>query len=86
MDFVLAIAEDEVPSTHEPDPYMHLFLDAGNGNACPDPEEEAMLARLDAVKRQTLAEWSETKRAPGHAEWLHVKERGKDVKPTGIHA
>ena len=32
MDFILAIAEDEVPSTHEPDPYMHLFLDAGNGN------------------------------------------------------
>ncbi len=32
MDFVLAIAEDHVPSTHEPDPYMHLFMDAGNGN------------------------------------------------------
>ncbi len=32
MDFVLAIAENEVPSTGEPDPYMHVFLDAGNGN------------------------------------------------------
>ncbi len=32
MDLVLAIAEDEVPSTKEPDPYMHLFLDAGAGN------------------------------------------------------
>ena len=32
MDFVLAIAEDQVPSTHAPDPYMHLFLDAGGGN------------------------------------------------------
>ena len=32
MDFVLAIAEDQVPSTHEPDPYMHVFLDAGGGN------------------------------------------------------
>ena len=32
MDFVLAIAEDHVPSTHDPDPYMHVFLDAGNGN------------------------------------------------------
>ncbi|MQM31947.1 MAG: glyoxalase [Candidatus Accumulibacter phosphatis] len=32
MDFVLAIAEDEVPSTKEPDPYMHIFLDAGGGN------------------------------------------------------
>ncbi len=32
MNFVLAIAEDQVPSTHEPDPYMHVFMDAGNGN------------------------------------------------------
>lgn len=32
MDFMLAISEDKVPSTKEPDPYMHLFLDAGNGN------------------------------------------------------
>lgn len=32
MDFVLAIAEDHVPSTHAPDPYMHIFLKAGGGN------------------------------------------------------
>lgn len=32
MKLVLAIAEDHVPSTHAPDPYMHLFLDAGGGN------------------------------------------------------
>ena len=32
MNFILAIAENEVPSTREPDPYMHVFLDAGNGN------------------------------------------------------
>ena len=32
MDFVLAIAEDRVPSTKEPDPYMHVFIDAGAGN------------------------------------------------------
>jgi catechol 2,3-dioxygenase-like lactoylglutathione lyase family enzyme len=32
MKFVLAIAEDQVPSTHEPDPYMHIFMDAGGGN------------------------------------------------------
>ena len=32
MKFVLAIAENEVPSTREPDPYMHVFLDAGGGN------------------------------------------------------
>ncbi len=32
MDLVLAIAEDLVPSTKEPDPYMHIFIDAGMGN------------------------------------------------------
>jgi catechol 2,3-dioxygenase-like lactoylglutathione lyase family enzyme len=32
MKFVLAIAEDQVPSTGAPDPYMHVFLDAGAGN------------------------------------------------------
>jgi catechol 2,3-dioxygenase-like lactoylglutathione lyase family enzyme len=32
MDYTLAFAENHVPSTHEPDPYMHIFLDAGNGN------------------------------------------------------
>lgn len=32
MEFVLAIAEDNVPSTGAPDPYMHIFLDAGGGN------------------------------------------------------
>ncbi|MEZ5811765.1 MAG: VOC family protein [Rhizobiaceae bacterium] len=148
MDFVLAIAEDRVPSTHEPDPYMHLFLDAGSGNilaffelptkaemgrdentpewvqhiafkvkdrdtlieykehlekngvevlgvtdhsifhsiyffdpsghrielACDDPEAEAMNKRLDEVKWDMLEEWSKTKRAPKHAEWLHEKE------------
>ncbi|MFD2165578.1 VOC family protein [Thalassotalea euphylliae] len=32
MELTVAIAEDEVPSTKEPDPYMHIFLDAGMGN------------------------------------------------------
>lgn len=32
MDFILAISEDRVPSTKEPNPYMHVFLDAGQGN------------------------------------------------------
>jgi catechol 2,3-dioxygenase-like lactoylglutathione lyase family enzyme len=32
MKFVLAIAEDQVPSTRRADPYMHLFMDAGQGN------------------------------------------------------
>jgi glyoxylase I family protein len=32
MDFTVAFAEDQVPSTKEPDPYMHVFLDCGAGN------------------------------------------------------
>jgi glyoxylase I family protein len=32
MDLIGAIAEDSVPSTKSPDPYMHIFLDAGAGN------------------------------------------------------
>ncbi len=32
MKLVLAIAENQVPSTGAPDPYMHIFLDAGGGN------------------------------------------------------
>ena len=32
MALVLAISEDRVPSTKEPDPYMHVFMDAGQGN------------------------------------------------------
>lgn len=32
MELLGAIAEDKVPSTKAPDPYMHIFLDAGAGN------------------------------------------------------
>lgn len=32
MDLVLSIAENEVPSTKASDPYMHIFLNAGNEN------------------------------------------------------
>ncbi len=32
MDLIGAMAEDKVPSTKEPDPYMHIFLDAGGGS------------------------------------------------------
>jgi catechol 2,3-dioxygenase-like lactoylglutathione lyase family enzyme len=148
MDFVLAIAEDQVPSTKEPDPYMHIFMDAGGGNvlaffelptkpemgrdpstptwvqhiafrvkdretlleyrahlegngvevlgvtdhgafhsiyffdpsghrielACPDPDEAAIMEKLDAVKWEMLEEWSRTKRAPRHAAFLHERE------------
>lgn len=144
MEFRLAIAEDKVPSTGEPDPYMHVFLDAGGGNVLAffelpnSPEmdrdrntpewvqhiafevdnpqalmrykrriEEAgidvvgptnhgifdsiyffdpnghrlelavnkgtadQLRRLKDVAEEMLNEWSQTKRAPQHAAWLH---------------
>lgn len=144
MDFQLAIAEDRVPSTGEPDPYMHVFLDAGNGNVLAffevpnslpmgkdpntpvwvqhiafkvdnmetllaardraeaagldvigpvnhtifksiyffDPNghrlelaantaEPGMLEKLHEVAPAMLEEWSQTKRAPQHAAWLH---------------
>jgi catechol 2,3-dioxygenase-like lactoylglutathione lyase family enzyme len=32
MSYTTAFAEDHVPSTGEFDPYMHVFLEAGNGN------------------------------------------------------
>ena len=32
MEYTSAFSEDHVPSTGEYDPYMHVFLDAGNGN------------------------------------------------------
>jgi len=144
MGFVLAIAENEVPSTKEPDPYMHVFLDAGMGNVLaffelPNSDEMGrddntpiwvqhiafevedmdalvaskkhieseglevlgpvnhgifksiyffdpnghrielaanvgspeQMAQLHAVAPAMLEEWSQTKRAPEHAAWLH---------------
>ncbi len=147
MDFLVAIAEDRVPSTKEPDPYMHVFLDAGQGNilaffelpnspemgrdlntpawcqhiafevadeaelvaAKAELEEKGIdvvgvtdhgiirsiyffdpnghrleltyrtgtaeqLAQLAEVAPLMLEEWSQTKRAPQHAAWLHEQE------------
>ena len=144
MGFVLAIAENEVPSTKEPDPYMHVFLDAGMGNVLaffelPNSDDmgrddntpiwvqhiafevadlDALLSAKQHIEDQgievlgpvnhgifksiylfdpnghrielaanvgtpeqmrmlheiapaMLQEWSETKRAPDHAAWLH---------------
>jgi glyoxylase I family protein len=147
MGFVLAIAEDRVPSTKAPDPYMHVFLDAGMGNVLaffelpnspdmgfdtntPDwvqhiafelEDYDALLAAKAAVEAEglevigptnhgifqsiyfrdpnghrlelvantcsdeemaelhrvapaMLEEWSQTRKAPRHAAWLHEKE------------
>ena len=126
MKFVLAIAENEVPSTKAPDPFMHVFLDAGDRNTpawvqhlalkvdsmdtllatkarleaagievvgptdhtifksiyffdpnghrlelAADVGTPEMYAKLDEVKWAMLQEWSETRRAPRHAAWMH---------------
>jgi glyoxylase I family protein len=144
MGFVLAMAEDTVPSTGKYDPYMHVFLDAGQGNVLAFfelPEQPAMgrdqntpdwvqhiafqlentdelleahdhlvgmglhvvgptdhgifksiyffdpnghrielaantrtleqMQKLNDVAPAMLEEWSQTKRAPKHAAWLH---------------
>ena len=142
MDFQLAIAEDHVPSTGAYDPYMHIFLDAGNGNVLAffelpqqpdmgrdentpqwvqhiafkvasmddllnakakalevsgpthhgsfkssyffDPNGHRLelacnigtpdqYAELKRVAPEMLEEWSQTKKAPRHAAWLHEK-------------
>jgi len=146
MDFQLAIAEDHVPSTGAYDPYMHIFLDAGNDNVlaffelpeqpemdrdrntpewvqhialrlgsldellaakkslkaagiavigpthhgifksiyffdpnghrlelAADIHSDEQMAQLRAVAPEMLTEWSETKKAPRHAAWLHEK-------------
>ncbi|MBK6867026.1 MAG: VOC family protein [Burkholderiales bacterium] len=49
--FILAIAENEVPSTKEPDPYMHIFIDIGGGNILAFfelPTKADMIAPSDA--------------------------------------
>lgn len=64
MDFMLAIAEDRVPSTKAPDPYMHVFLDAGGGN---------VLAFFELPTRPPMGRDSNT------PEWVqHIALRVKD--------
>ena len=54
MDFQLAIAEDKVPSTGAADPYMHVFLDAGNGNVLAFFE---LPTRPEMGRDQNTPEW-----------------------------
>jgi catechol-2,3-dioxygenase len=42
--------------------------------AAPDKQEKAKIERLDKVKWQMLEEWSKTKQAPSHADWIHSNE------------
>lgn len=67
MDFILAISENEVPSTGEPHPYMHVFLDAGGGN---------VLAFFELPTQPTMG------KDPNTPEWVqHIAFRVKDM-PT----
>lgn len=65
MDFVLAISEDFVPSTKAPDPYMHVFLDAGDGN---------VLAFFELPTQPEMG------RDPNTPEWVqHIAFKVKDM-------
>jgi catechol-2,3-dioxygenase len=50
------------------DPNGHRLELAAN-TATPD-----MMKKLDEVKWDMLEEWSQTKRAPKHAAWMHERE------------
>lgn len=64
MNYLLAIAEDRVPSTKEPDPYMHIFLDAGGGN---------VLAFFELPTKPPMG------RDPNTPDWVqHIAFRVKD--------
>ena len=66
MDFVLAFSEDHVPSTKEPHPYMHVFLDAGNNN---------VLAFFELPTQPEMG------RDPNTPEWVqHIAFRVKDME------
>ena len=79
MDFKLAIAEDFVPSTHEPDPYMHVFLDAGDTLLRAEPPVEHVYR--EAFARHGVAVEEEAVHAAAHATWRDVataRERGEE--------
>jgi 4-hydroxyphenylpyruvate dioxygenase-like putative hemolysin len=82
MDYTMAFSEDRVPSTKEPDPYMHVFLDAGMGNVLAffelptraamgrDPNTPAWVQHI-AFEVATLAELLAAKQ--------HVQAQGVEV-------
>jgi len=65
MDFLMAMAEDRAPSTKAPDPYMHVFLDAGGGN---------ILAFFELPNSPPMA------KDPNTPDWVqHIAFRVKDA-------
>lgn len=76
MDLIGAIAEDHVPSTKEPDPYMHVFLDAGNGNILAFFE----LPTLPEMGRDpNTPKWVQhiAFQVPGHEDLMEAKARAE---------
>ncbi|MEY4269126.1 MAG: hypothetical protein RLZZ58_342 [Pseudomonadota bacterium] len=82
MRYTTAFAEDHVPSTGEYDPYMHVFLDAGNSNILAffelpnqpdmgrDPNTPAWVQHM-AFRVATVAELLAAK--------AHIEGQGVDV-------
>jgi catechol 2,3-dioxygenase-like lactoylglutathione lyase family enzyme len=89
MDFIGAMAEDKVPSTHEPDPYMHVFLDAGGGNILAFFE---LPTKPDMGKDLNTPDWVQhiAFRVKDidtlHAYKRHLKEKGIDVLGETNHS
>ncbi|MBS0593760.1 MAG: VOC family protein, partial [Proteobacteria bacterium] len=67
-----------VPDVTDHGAFHSIYFFDPNGHrvelACPDADEAAIHARLDAVKRDMLDEWSKTRRAPRHAAFLYQPE------------
>jgi len=73
LPYVMAISEDRVPSTKEPDPYMHIFFDIGKGGSLAffelptkppmsrDPNTPAWVQHI-ALQVDSVKELEETKR------------------------
>lgn len=82
MSFTTAFAENHVPSTGAYDPYMHVFLDAGNGNVVAFFE---LPEQPDMGRDQNTPEWVQHLAFRiGSVEELeaakaHIESRGFDV-------
>ncbi|MEL6363860.1 MAG: VOC family protein [Pseudomonadota bacterium] len=76
MGFQLAIAEDHVPSTGAYDPYMHVFMDAGNGNVLAFFE---LPQQPDMDRDRNTPEWVQhiAFRVPTIDDLLAAKERAE---------
>ena len=76
LEYAMAVAEDRVPSTGEQSPYMHIFFRMDDGSYVAFfelPDSPEMKQRLSSVSEAMLQEWSKTKRAPHHADWVHKR-------------